>query len=122
MQKEKVKQLLDKERQYFADRHPQSRALLEKARKNLLRGVPMNWMVKWAGAFPIFVDEAIVVGTELKKRLLHCIAMGKLRPDRAILVHRSILRLRQKLSNLMIPKHWKKPFRIRMSPAYWLNR
>lgn len=58
MQKEKVKQLLDKERRYFADRHPQSRALFEKARKNLLGGVPMNWMVKWAGDFPIFVDEA----------------------------------------------------------------
>lgn len=35
MQKEQVKQLLDKERRDFADRHPQSWALFEKARKNL---------------------------------------------------------------------------------------
>jgi len=58
VQKKKVGRLLDKERRDFADRHPQSRALFEKARKNLPGGVPMNWMVKWAGDFPVFVDEA----------------------------------------------------------------
>src|SRR5207237_9974132 len=30
----------------------------ERAGKSLLAGVPMNWMRKWAGAFPPFVREA----------------------------------------------------------------
>jgi glutamate-1-semialdehyde aminotransferase len=42
----------------FAARHPRSRALWERARGSLLAGVPMNWMVKWAGPHPLFVDEA----------------------------------------------------------------
>jgi glutamate-1-semialdehyde 2,1-aminomutase len=29
-----------------------------RARKSLLGGVPMNWMKKWAGAFPVFVAHA----------------------------------------------------------------
>src|SRR5262249_46764854 len=41
-----------------AESHPRSRELFERARKHLLGGVPMNWMVRWAGAFPIFVREA----------------------------------------------------------------
>ncbi len=32
--------------------------MFERAGKSLLGGVPMNWMVKWAGAFPPFVREA----------------------------------------------------------------
>ena len=42
----------------FVDERPKSKALFERARKSLLAGVPMNWMVKWAGAFPPFVREA----------------------------------------------------------------
>jgi glutamate-1-semialdehyde 2,1-aminomutase len=41
----------------FAAAHPRSRALFERARGSLLGGVPMNWMVRWAGAFPLFVDS-----------------------------------------------------------------
>ncbi len=41
----------------FVETHPRSRALFERARAHLLGGVPMNWMVRWAGAFPIFVAE-----------------------------------------------------------------
>jgi glutamate-1-semialdehyde 2,1-aminomutase len=58
MDQDKVRLLLAKERQDFIDRHPRSRFLFEKAKKSLLGGVPMNWMVKWAGDFPIFVTEA----------------------------------------------------------------
>ena len=32
--------------------------LAERARRSLLAGVPMNWMVRWAGRFPVFVTEA----------------------------------------------------------------
>lgn len=42
----------------FAAEHPRSHALHERAKASLLDGVPMNWMVKWAGPFPLFVDEA----------------------------------------------------------------
>ncbi|HEX5241604.1 MAG TPA: aspartate aminotransferase family protein [Candidatus Limnocylindrales bacterium] len=42
----------------FADAHPRSRALHEAARASLVSGVPMPWMVKWAGRFPIVVESA----------------------------------------------------------------
>jgi glutamate-1-semialdehyde 2,1-aminomutase len=45
------------EERYVADR-PQSRALFERAKKSLFRGVPMGWMTEWPGSFPIFVEEA----------------------------------------------------------------
>lgn len=49
---------MDREQRDFVARHPRSAALHERARGSLLDGVPMNWMVKWAGAFPLFVEEA----------------------------------------------------------------
>ncbi len=42
----------------FVSVHPRSEALYERAQKSLLGGVPMNWMKKWAGAFPVFVESA----------------------------------------------------------------
>jgi glutamate-1-semialdehyde 2,1-aminomutase len=42
----------------FATDHPRSAALHERARGSLLEGVPMPWMVKWAGPFPPYVDAA----------------------------------------------------------------
>lgn len=50
--------LLRQEETRFIETHPRSQALAEKARQHLLAGVPMNWMVKWAGAFPVFVRDA----------------------------------------------------------------
>jgi len=47
-----------REQKRFVDERPKSKSLFERARKSLLAGVPMNWMVKWAGAFPPFVREA----------------------------------------------------------------
>ena len=47
-----------REQKKFVDERPKSKALFERARKSLVAGVPMNWMVKWAGAFPPFVREA----------------------------------------------------------------
>ena len=38
--------------------HPRSAAAFKMAQESLLGGVPMNWMKKWAGAFPIFVKSA----------------------------------------------------------------
>ncbi len=42
----------------FEKNHPRSKVLFEQAKGCLLGGVPMNWMVRWAGAYPIFVKEA----------------------------------------------------------------
>src|ERR1700740_1268790 len=50
--------LMARDQKQFVDERPKSKALFERARKSLLAGVPMNWMVKWAGAFPPFVREA----------------------------------------------------------------
>ena len=46
------------ERERFRAGHPRSEALFERARENLLGGVPMHWMTRWAGDFPVFVEEA----------------------------------------------------------------
>jgi glutamate-1-semialdehyde 2,1-aminomutase len=50
--------LMAREQKKFVEERPKSKALFERARKSLLAGVPMNWMAKWAGAFPPFVREA----------------------------------------------------------------
>ncbi|MCB0982195.1 MAG: aspartate aminotransferase family protein [Acidimicrobiaceae bacterium] len=42
----------------FADTHPRSRAMAADARHSLLGGVPMAWMTRWPGAFPLFFDTA----------------------------------------------------------------
>ena len=54
----RLQSLMQREQKKFVDDRPKSKALFERARKSLLAGVPMNWMVKWAGAFPPFVREA----------------------------------------------------------------
>jgi glutamate-1-semialdehyde 2,1-aminomutase len=42
----------------FERANPRSRALFERAKASMLDGVPMNWMVRWAGPFPLFVESA----------------------------------------------------------------
>ena len=56
--RERLRGLMLLEQQKFIAERPKSKALFERAQKSLLGGVPMNWMVKWAGAFPPFVHEA----------------------------------------------------------------
>lgn len=53
----RIKQCLEAERKRFVETHPKSQELFERAKGCLLAGVPMNWMVKWAGDFPVFVKE-----------------------------------------------------------------
>src|SRR5438445_9354195 len=55
----RLQSLMQREQKRFVDERPKSKALFERARKSLLGGVPMNWMAKWAGAFPPFVREAL---------------------------------------------------------------
>jgi glutamate-1-semialdehyde 2,1-aminomutase len=46
------------ERERFAVEHPRSRALFEQARPSLVGGVPMTWMAKWVGGFPLYAASA----------------------------------------------------------------
>jgi glutamate-1-semialdehyde 2,1-aminomutase len=56
--RQRLKSLMAREQKKFVADHPKSQALFDRAQKSLLGGVPMNWMMKWAGAFPPFVREA----------------------------------------------------------------
>ena len=54
----KLTQLLQAEEQLFHQSHPKSYELYQRARQSLQGGVPMLWMIRWAGSFPVFVKEA----------------------------------------------------------------
>ena len=56
--RERLQTRIAEEMRRFDATHPRSRALYEDARSVLLGGVPMSWMVRWAGSHPIFVQEA----------------------------------------------------------------
>lgn len=53
-----LRSLMEREQKKFVAERPKSKGLFERACKCLLGGVPMNWMMKWAGAFPPSVREA----------------------------------------------------------------
>jgi glutamate-1-semialdehyde 2,1-aminomutase len=50
--------LLSRELDRFDREHPRSRELAARAERSLLAGVPMPWMIRWAGGFPVFAAEA----------------------------------------------------------------
>src|SRR5260370_37729406 len=54
----RLQSLMQREQKRFINENPKSKAIFERGKKSLLSGVPMNWMVKWAGAFPPVVREA----------------------------------------------------------------
>ena len=56
--RDRLHELLRTEDVLFAERHPVSRDLFEQAQVHLLDGVPMNWMTRWAGPFPLTVAAA----------------------------------------------------------------
>ncbi len=53
-----VARLTEEESRRLADEHPRCAALHERARASMPGGVPMSWMAKWAGPFPLHVTEA----------------------------------------------------------------
>lgn len=55
---DRLKALMQREEARFVVDHPKSAALCKRAKRSMPGGVPMHWMVKWAGAFPIFVESA----------------------------------------------------------------
>jgi glutamate-1-semialdehyde 2,1-aminomutase len=53
-----IQDLLEAELARFDAEHPRSRELAGQARTSLLGGVPMHWMVRWPGQFPVFAVDA----------------------------------------------------------------
>ena len=58
MDRAHVERLTAAEQDRFVAEHPRSKELFERAQAVMPGGVPMSWMSKWPGAFPVFVDEA----------------------------------------------------------------
>jgi glutamate-1-semialdehyde 2,1-aminomutase len=58
LDRERMERLMGAEFARFEAANPTSRQLWERAQGSMLDGVPMNWMIKWAGSWPLFVDEA----------------------------------------------------------------
>ncbi|QIN84049.1 aminotransferase class III-fold pyridoxal phosphate-dependent enzyme [Rubrobacter tropicus] len=54
----RVRDLLERERGSFERLHPGSRELYERSGTSLFGGVPMSWMMKWSGGFPVFAEKA----------------------------------------------------------------
>jgi glutamate-1-semialdehyde 2,1-aminomutase len=55
---ERATRLLERELERFERQHPRSGELARRASASLLAGVPMHWMVRWPGAYPVFAEEA----------------------------------------------------------------
>ncbi|MCW2818593.1 MAG: aminotransferase [Marmoricola sp.] len=55
---DRLARLRQVEDQRFADTHPRSAELAARAQGSLLAGVPMPWMTRWPGAFPVFAESA----------------------------------------------------------------
>ena len=54
----RVAALMERERATFRQRHSRSGQLAAEAKHSLLFGVPMNWMTRWPGDHPVYVDRA----------------------------------------------------------------
>jgi glutamate-1-semialdehyde aminotransferase len=54
----RVTELTDRELDRFAASHARSGELRDAAEGVLLSGVPMNWMTRWPGAFPVVFERA----------------------------------------------------------------
>jgi glutamate-1-semialdehyde 2,1-aminomutase len=58
LDRSRLEMLLRSEEQKFHAEHPKSRALYQRACRSMQGGVPMLWMIRWAGTFPVFVKDA----------------------------------------------------------------
>jgi glutamate-1-semialdehyde 2,1-aminomutase len=50
--------MIETELERFRAEHPRCAALHERARRSLFGGVPMPWMMLWAGGYPVAVESA----------------------------------------------------------------
>lgn len=56
--RQQLSEMMLREEARFIAGHPKSGALFQQAKEVMPGGVPMSWMAKWPGAFPLFVEEA----------------------------------------------------------------
>ena len=56
--RDRLTSLLDTELERFRREHPKSAAAHERGRHSLVGGVPMPWMMLWAGGFPVVAERA----------------------------------------------------------------
>ena len=68
LDRDRLARLMAGEMARFAEEHPRSATLHARARGSLLEGVPMPWMVKWAGPFPLYVESAEGAHFQLRRR------------------------------------------------------
>ena len=57
--RDRLSTLLDDERAMFADRNPLAPRPMPPVQADLFGGVPMTWMAKSAGGFPLFFDGTL---------------------------------------------------------------
>jgi glutamate-1-semialdehyde 2,1-aminomutase len=58
LDRSRLERLVKGEEKKFKDEHPKSLELYKRACQSMQGGVPMLWMIRWAGPFPVFVKEA----------------------------------------------------------------
>jgi len=56
--RDRLKQLRAIEDERFLKLHPKSGQMFKAGQVNMPGGVPMSWMAKWPGAYPIFISQA----------------------------------------------------------------
>ena len=54
----RLAELMKIEEKRFLARTKKSAKLFKEAKKTMPGGVPMSWMTKWPGAYPLFVKSA----------------------------------------------------------------
>lgn len=58
LDRSRLERLIQSEIIRFENEHPKSREMYLDARDSMQGGVPMLWMIRWPGAFPVFVESA----------------------------------------------------------------
>ncbi len=58
LSRSRLAQLLERELTHFRSTHERSAELHERALRTLVGGVPMPWMMRWAGGFPVSARSA----------------------------------------------------------------
>jgi glutamate-1-semialdehyde 2,1-aminomutase len=56
--RERAEAILERELERFEREHPRSGELARRASSSLLACVPMHWMLRWPGAYPVYAAEA----------------------------------------------------------------
>ena len=58
LDRDRLAPLIDRERATYREQNPTSAAAFQSAKASLFGGVPMTWMVKWSGGFPLYLAGA----------------------------------------------------------------